>query len=122
MFGFEDLFLEALGAGARLAALFLALVLFFQADGAAGGFEVVAKFGAGPVAIGGLGALPLAADFRTGGFMAEHDGGGGLVDFLSARTGATDEGLGEIFIADAELFESLFQRGVEFEGGHDGRE
>lgn len=122
MFGFEDLFLEALGAGAGLAALFLALVLFFQADGAAGGFEVVAQFGAGPVAIGGLGALPLAADFGAGGFVAEHDGGGGLVDFLPARSGATDEGLREIFIPDAEFFESLFQRGVEFDGGHDGAE
>lgn len=122
MFGFEDLFLEALGAGAGLAAFFLALVLFLQAGGAAGGFEVVAKFSAGPVAVGGLGALPLAADFGASGFMAEDDGGGGLVDFLAARTGATDEGLGEIFIADAEFFESLFQRGVEFEGGHDGLE
>ncbi len=114
MFGFEDFFLEAFGSGAGLAALFFAFVLCFESGGAAGGFELVAEFGAGPVAVGGLGAFALAADFGAGGFVAEDDGGGGFVDFLAAGSGAANEGLGEVFVADAEFFESLFECGVEF--------
>jgi hypothetical protein len=119
VFGFEDFFLEAPGAGAGLAALFFEEVLLFEAGGAFGGFDLVAKFDAGPVAIGGLGAFALAANFDARGKVAEEDGGGGFVDFLAAGAGAADEGLGEILLADAEFFESLFERGVEFEGSHE---
>lgn len=36
--------------------------------------------------------------------MLQVDAGGGLVDFLAAMSGATDEFLDEILIEDAELF------------------
>ncbi len=120
MFGFEDFFLEAFGTGAGLAALFFAFVLFFESGGAAGGFELVAEFGTGPIAVGGLGAFALAADFGAGGGVAEDDGGGGFVDFLAAGAGAADEGLGEVLVADTEFFEALFEGWIEFEGGHGG--
>ena len=120
VFGFEDFLLEAFGSRAGLATLFFAFVLFFEVGSTAGGFELVAEFGAGPVAVGGLGAFALAADFGAGGFVAEDDGGGGFIDFLAAGSGAANEGLGEVFVADAEFFESLFECGVEFEGGHGG--
>ena len=45
----------------------------------------------------------LAFDLDAGWFVLQVDAGGGLVDFLAAMSGATDEFLNEILIEDAEF-------------------
>ncbi len=52
--------------------------------GLAAGVYFFAEELAGEVAVGGEGALFLAADFEAGGGVAEADGGGGFVDFLAS--------------------------------------
>jgi hypothetical protein len=118
VFGFEDFLLETTWAWAGLAAFFFAFVLLRQAGLAPLGLDLIAEFHACPVAIAGLGAFALAADLDAAGRMAQDDGGGGLVDFLATRTGATDEGLAEVIVEDAQFFEALLQRSIEIDSSH----
>ena len=106
----------AFGAFAFLAADFFGGLL-------AGGFfaedlfgQFFAEVAAGEEAVHGLAALAGATDFEAGRDVAEDDGGGGLVDLLSAVAAAADEAFVEVGFADAQ-FGHAAEEGEFFFGG-----
>lgn len=100
---------KASWAGAILASGLFALVLQGHFGFIANGFEAVAEFHAGPVAIHDLGSLFLAAHFHAAWEVAEHHGGGGFVDLLSPGTAATDELLLKILLTNAQFAQAFLQ-------------
>lgn len=100
-FGAEAFGAEAafLGGAAGLSGLVtfssggLALFLFGMTTAL---FDFVAEEVAGDLAIEIAGAFLLAFDFDAGREVFEVDAGGGLIDFLTAGTGASDEAFEDV--------------------------
>jgi hypothetical protein len=100
--GAEDFFFQTTRSGAVLAASFLCGIFLFLPSSLAGGLYAVTELDSGPVAIGGLLALLLAADFHSCGQVAEDHGAGSLVDFLASRATTSDENLLQVLLPDTQ--------------------
>ncbi len=102
-----------------MAALFFTFILLGETRLFSLCLDAVTEFHSSEMAVHRLAAFALAADLDARGHMAQDDGGGRLVDLLSACASASRKGLFEIFIADAELAHSCGERIVYFQSSHD---
>lgn len=74
-------------------------------------FELLADIDPGEVAVHFSRAVALAFDLKSGREMLEINAGTGLVDFLSAAAGATDEFLEQVVLMDLKFGHAVLQRG-----------
>jgi hypothetical protein len=90
---------------------FFAGLLALRATAELDVFELLADIDSGEVAVHFSRAVALAFDLKSGREMLEINAGTGLVDFLSAAAGATDEFLEQVVLMDLELGHAFLQRG-----------
>ena len=116
LFGFEDPLFERPGALGISPAFLFAFVPggFFRGD--ACGVDGIEDAFPGKLAVLCLAAGVLRGGALTGGAVLDGDGGGNLVDVLTAGAAAPVKGLGEILEAEAELLQPLRTRGLKIDG------
>jgi hypothetical protein len=116
-FGFEDALLKAKRALAFAAALFLAGALLGGAGVGAGFFDGVEEAGPGELAVLGLAAGILRGDAVARRLVPHGDGGGDLVDVLSAGAAAAVEILLEILETQPERTQAFCARSLKIGSG-----
>jgi len=105
---------RAAGAPAFLAADFFDFLLTGGFAAETDVIEAVAQFSPCEMAVEFAGALALAFDLDAGGQMFQIYARRGLVDFLAAGTGAKNEFLHKILLADAECGHPFVEGGLFF--------